>query len=467
MVAVEHPDPLEEAKFNTESMGVPARARPNDAFVDQASARDKSYVGMVPGEQLRVDADELSSGNEAHANFFGVFQLGMIMPGSPEYKTLWAHTVVVQRLSNELSDIEELHLRVQQGCKLDAAQREMLGREDELFEALEAAVAAAEAAFAVPHTGPGSPQKSEVQSDLNNPRPLTRPSGPQEHKEQSTLVQRPQQSCATEAQIGPNNQHKEQSALVQRPQEPRVAETQIGPGSPREHEEQSALVQRPQKPRVAETQIGPGSPREHEEQSALVQRPQQPRVAETQIGPGSPREHEQQSALVQVRPQQPRATEAQFGPNSPHEEQSALVPRPQEPRVVETQIGPGSPREREEQQSALAQQQQQPHATEAQPEPRKPEHQSKPEPQKPEPQSVIEPQSRPEPGDPKPRAPQKPGKPKELRVETTDAEPDHWKPGGFEPRAFDPGGSTEKKVRKPAHNSCAPLRVRLRLRGDG
>ena len=411
MVAVEHPDPLEEAKFNTESMGVPARARPNDAFVDQASARDKSYVGMVPGEQLRVDADELSSGNEAHANFFGVFQLGMIMPGSPEYKTLWAHTVVVQRLSNELSDIEELHLRVQQGCKLDAAQREMLGREDELFEALEAAVAAAEAAFAVPHTGPGSPQKSEVQSDLNNPRPLTRPSGPQEHKEQSTLVQRPQQSCATEAQIGPNNQHKEQSALVQRPQKPRVAETQIGPGSPREHE--------------------------------------------------------QQSALVQVRPQQPRATEAQFGPNSPHEEQSALVPRPQEPRVAETQIGPGSPREREEQQSALAQQQQQPHATEAQPEPRKPEHQSKPEPQKPEPQSVIEPQSRPEPGDPKPRAPQKPGKPKELRVETTDAEPDHWKPGGFEPRAFDPGGSTEKKVRKPAHNSCALLRVRLRLRGDG
>ena len=105
MVAVEHPDPLEEAKFNTESMGVPARARPNDAFVDQASARDKSSVGMVPGEQLRVDADELSSGNEAHANFFGVFQLGMIMPGSPEYKTLWAHTVVVQRLSNELSDM--------------------------------------------------------------------------------------------------------------------------------------------------------------------------------------------------------------------------------------------------------------------------------------------------------------------------------------------------------------------------
>ena len=392
MVAVEHPDPPEEAKFNTEQMGMPPGAQPNDTFVDQANARDKSSVDMVPGEQLRVDADELSSGNEAHANFFGIFQLGMIMPGSPEYKTLWAHTVVVQRLSNELSDIEELHLRVQQGCKPDAAQREMLGREDELFEALEAAVAAAEAAFAVPHTGPGSP---------------------------------------------------------------------------REHEEQSALVQRPQEPRVAETQIGPGSPREHEEQSALVQRPQQPRVAETQIGPGSPREHEQQSALVQVRPQQPRATEAQFGPNSPHEVQSALVQRTQEPRVAATQIGPRSPREREEQQSALAQQQQQPHATEAQPEPRKPEHQSEPEPQKPEPQSVMEPQSRPEPGDPMPRAPPTPGEPKEQRVETKDDEPDHWKPGGFEPRAFDPGGSTEQTVRMHAHNSCSPLRVRLRLRGDG
>ena len=211
---------------------------------------------------------------------------------------------------------------------------------------------------------------------------------------------------------------------------------------------------------------GSRSPYEHEVPFALVQRPQQPRVVLTQTRPSGPQEHKEQSALVQ-RPQQSCATEAQIGPNNQHKEQSALVQRPQEPRVAETQIGPGSPREREEQQSALAQQQQQPHATEAQPEPRKPEHQSKPEPQKPEPQSVIEPQSRPEPGDPKPRAPQKPGKPKELRVETTDAEPDHWKPGGFEPRAFDPGGSTEKKVRKPAHNSCAPLRVRLRLRGDG
>ena len=40
---------------------------------------------------------------------------------------LRAHTVVVQRLANELFHIEELHLRVQQGCKLDAAQREKLG----------------------------------------------------------------------------------------------------------------------------------------------------------------------------------------------------------------------------------------------------------------------------------------------------------------------------------------------------
>ena len=35
--------------------------------------------------------------------------------------------MVVQRLANELFHIEELHLRVQQGCKLDAAQREKLG----------------------------------------------------------------------------------------------------------------------------------------------------------------------------------------------------------------------------------------------------------------------------------------------------------------------------------------------------
>ena len=162
------------------------------------------------------------------------------------------------------------------------------------------------------------------------------------------------------------------------------------------------------------------------------------------------------------------ATPVSEGPGSPceHEESSALVQRPQQPRVAQTQIGPGSPREREEQQSALAQQRQ-PHATEAQPEPRKPEQQSEPEPQKPEPQSVMEPQSKPVPGDPKPRAPPTPGEPKELRVETKDDEPDHWKPGGFEPRAFDPGGSTEQTVRMHAHNSCSPLRVRLRLRGDG
>ena len=70
---------------------------------------------------------------------------------------LRAHTVVVQRLA------KELHLRVQQGCELDAAQREKLGREDEILAALEAAVAVAEAAFAVPRTGPGSRSPPLVQ----------------------------------------------------------------------------------------------------------------------------------------------------------------------------------------------------------------------------------------------------------------------------------------------------------------
>jgi hypothetical protein len=119
------------------------------------------------------------------------------------------------------------------------------------------------------------------------------------------------------------------------------------------------------------------------------------------------------------------------------------VQRPQQPRAtVEAQLKA----------------QPEPHS---EPEPEKPEQQSKPEPQKPEPQSMIEPQSGPEPGNPKP------GEPVELRVKTTDAEPDHWKPGGFEPRAFDPGGSTEMTVIKRAHHPCSPLRVRLRLRGDG
>ena len=39
VVSVEHPDPTEEAKFNTEQMRVPPRAQPNDAFVDQATRR--------------------------------------------------------------------------------------------------------------------------------------------------------------------------------------------------------------------------------------------------------------------------------------------------------------------------------------------------------------------------------------------------------------------------------------------
>jgi hypothetical protein len=141
-------------------------------------------------------------------------------------------------------------------------------------------------------------------------------------------------------------------------------------------------------------------------QSALDEpRPQQPSVVVTQTRPSGPQEHKERSALVQ-RPQQSCATEAQIGPNSQHKEQSALVQRPQQPRAtVKAQLKA------------------------------QPEQQSEPEPHRPEPQSMIEPQSGPEPGNPKP------GEPEELRVVTTDAEPDHWKPGGFEPRAFDPGGS--------------------------
>lgn len=248
MVAVEHPDPPEEAKFNTESKG-----------------------------DVTPEGDELSSGDEAHANFSGVFQRG-IMPGSPEYETFRVQEVIIQRLLKELCQIDVLKQRVLQGCELDAAQREKLGREDELFTALEEALDVAEAAVAVPQSGPRSPQKSEVQSALDEPRPQqpsvvvtqTRPSGPQEHKERSALVQRPQQSCATEAQIGPNSQHKEQSALVQRPQQPRVVMTRTGQYG---------------QPRVTATQSGPGSPIDNEEQSALVQRPQEPCVAEMQLGP--------------------------------------------------------------------------------------------------------------------------------------------------------------------------------------
>ena len=405
---------------------------------------------------------------------------------------LRAHTVVVQRLANELFHIEELHLRVQQGCELDAAQREKLGREDELLAALEAAVAVAEAAFAVPRTGPGSPQKREVQSALDAQRPQQiEPESPQQPRatlgptrqheepcsdlvqqleELSALVQRPHQPRVAKTQAGPRSplQREQQAAHEQRPQQPRVEKThKTGPGSQREHKESVPLVQRPQQSSVAKTQIGPKSPRKRkeqsalvqrpqqpefgpvsqrkrEEQSALVQRPQQPRVAETQLKPVSLCEHEEQSALVQ-RPQQPRVAETQLKPVSlcEHEEQSALVQRPQQPRVAETQLGPESPREHKEQ-SALVQRPQQLRATvevqpepQSEPEPRDPKQQSEPEPQKPEPQS--------------------------------DAEPDNWiwKPGGFEPRVFDPGGSTEMTVRKPAHNTCSSLRVRLRLRGDG
>jgi hypothetical protein len=45
------------------------------------------------------------------------------------------HEVIIQRLLNKLCQIEVLRQRVQQGCELDAAQREKLGREDELLAA--------------------------------------------------------------------------------------------------------------------------------------------------------------------------------------------------------------------------------------------------------------------------------------------------------------------------------------------
>ena len=76
---------------------------------------------------------------------------------------LRAHTVVVQRLANELFHIEELHLRVQQGCELDATQREKLGREDELLSALEAALAVAAAAVPQP-IRTESPQRVRIRA---------------------------------------------------------------------------------------------------------------------------------------------------------------------------------------------------------------------------------------------------------------------------------------------------------------
>ena len=97
MVAVEHPDPPEEAKFNTESKG-----------------------------DVTPEVDELSSGDEAHANFSGVFQRG-IMPGSPEYETFRVQEVIIQRLLKELCQIDVLKQRVLQGCELDAAQAREAG----------------------------------------------------------------------------------------------------------------------------------------------------------------------------------------------------------------------------------------------------------------------------------------------------------------------------------------------------
>ena len=57
MVAVEHPDPPEEAKFNkfnTEQMGVPPRAQPIDAFVDLANGQQECVVHL--GARVRLDS---------------------------------------------------------------------------------------------------------------------------------------------------------------------------------------------------------------------------------------------------------------------------------------------------------------------------------------------------------------------------------------------------------------------------
>ena len=231
------------------------------------------------------------------------------------------HEVIIQRLLKKLCQIEVLRQRLQQGCELDATQREKLGREDELLSALEAALAVAATALAVPQTGPESPQKRKVQSTLDaqphsarSSRMLAALAVPQTIRTES-----PQQPCATEAQLGPTSQHEEPcsdlvqrreelSALVQRPQQPRVGTTQTGPNGPQEHKEQKALVKRPQQSCAIEAQNEPNN--QHKEQSAHVQRPQEPRVAETQIGPKSPRE----------RPQQPRVAETQIGPESPREQ---------------------------------------------------------------------------------------------------------------------------------------------------
>ena len=129
------------------------------------------------------------------------------------------HEVIIQRLLKKLCQIEVLRKRLQQGCELDATQREKLGREDELLSALEAALAVAATALAVPQTGPESPQKRKVQSTLDaqphsarSSRMLAALAVPQTIRTES-----PQQPCATEAQLGPTSQHEEPcSDLVQR-----------------------------------------------------------------------------------------------------------------------------------------------------------------------------------------------------------------------------------------------------------
>ena len=122
MVSVERPEPPEEAKFNTESKG-----------------------------DVTPEVDELSSGNEAHANFFGVFLFGNMatpnyptvgdrpVPGTPEFETLRTQAVVIQRLQKKLCQIKVLRQRVKQGCELDAAQHKTLRREAEVRATLETA----------------------------------------------------------------------------------------------------------------------------------------------------------------------------------------------------------------------------------------------------------------------------------------------------------------------------------------
>ena len=54
MVAVHRPDPPEEAKIKSKSMGVPPRAQPIDAFVDLANDQQECVVHL--GARVRLDS---------------------------------------------------------------------------------------------------------------------------------------------------------------------------------------------------------------------------------------------------------------------------------------------------------------------------------------------------------------------------------------------------------------------------